>query len=280
MPNLGLSLLPLHACYKSNKKQRDYLLDHFEITYAPSFDVLRHCQTRTSPELPHDPNLFAVANPQNDLDGADLEVERIADIIGHRKVRVLGSDQKNRATLEAVKTEMSKDYAFVHFACHGQFNLLNPLQSSLKLVSFESLTLETVLTLPKLPHTHLVVMSACETGMVDPGDLADEYLGLPAGFIRTGVPGVINTLWKVGDLSATLLMERFYLYLLKGDPNHHNGPLRPAQALRRAQHWLRDEVTGEMVADLIQVKEKSDRHIPDYPFTHPRHWAPFTLSGQ
>jgi len=299
MPNLGLSLLPLHASYKSNGTERDYLLDHYEITYAPSFDVLHHCQRQTSLMSPDDGSLFAVVNPTGDLAWAEFEVEHVAKLF--QPARVLGGGEKDRATTASV-IAAAPDHAFVHFACHGEFNLREPLKSALKLAPPESLTLETALKQLELPLTRLVMMSACETGHTDPGDLADEYLTLPAGFLLAGAPGVVSTLWTVDDLSTALLMQRFYLYHLRGDPNsQQRRPLRPAEALRRAQQWLRDEVTAKMAAEIclqraqeaLQAKDvqafKSaqeaffyyDRKMPDSrPFAHPVYWAPFTMSGQ
>ena len=80
-----------------------------------------------------------------------------------------------------------------------------------------------------------------------------------------------------------------------------DGPRPPAQALRRAQQWLRDEVTAKMAAETclqraqeaLQAKDVQafnlaqeaffyyDRMPPDSrPFAHPVYWAPFTMSGQ
>jgi CHAT domain-containing protein/tetratricopeptide (TPR) repeat protein len=327
MPNLGLSLLPLHAC----RTKQGYLLDHYEITYIPSFAVLRHCQEQMYSGLRDGLDLFAVrnpekANPERNLIWADTEVNRIASLFSEGQVRILDGSDQDRATPRAVMDE-APYYSYAHFACHGVFDLIEPLKSFLSLApdpnrpapekpEGEPLTLGLVLmdnssesdgALGKdlgplrLPRTRLVVMSACETGLVDPGDLADEYLTLPAGFLLAGAPGVVSTLWTVDDLSTALLMQRFYLYHLKGDPNsQQRRPLCPAQALRRAQQWLRDKVTAKMAAkfyrqrvDALRAQEDKafmsaqeaffyyDQQPPDSrPFAHPVYWAPFTMSGQ
>jgi CHAT domain-containing protein len=146
-------------------------------------------------------------------------------------------------------------------------------------------------------------MSACETGLVDPGDLADEYIGLPGGFVLAGAPAVVSSLWKVDDLSTALLMERFYENLLRGDPDEDSdigSPLPPAEALRRAQIWLRDKVTARQAVkrcdeQVEKFKNKGEyppeelsqawreyyqmtRESPDScPFAHPFYWAAFVL---
>ncbi len=50
-------------------------------------------------------------------------------------------------------------------------------------------------------------------------DLPDEVIGLPAGFLMAGAPGVVGSLWPVNDISTAPLMERFYyFYCPKGRP--------------------------------------------------------------
>jgi CHAT domain-containing protein/tetratricopeptide (TPR) repeat protein len=298
MPNLGLSLLPLHACQTG----QGYLLDHYEITYAPSFGVLHHCQARTPSEQPGDGSLFAVSNPTGDLVWAGVEVERISGLLP--TAQKVDGGNKTPATVEAVVAG-SPGHTFVHFACHGKFELRDPLRSCLRLAPPESLSLAMILSRLKLPQTQLVVMSACETSLVDPGDLADEYMGLPGGFVLAGAPAVVSTLWAVNDLSTALLMERFYENLLRGDPDEDSNtrsPLPPAEALRRAQIWLRDEMTAQEIARRCeaQIKEFEGRKelVPPWlsrakrkytrmtrkapasrPFAHPFYWAAFVLSG-
>ena len=79
------------------------------------------------------------------------------------------------------------------------------------------------------------------------------------------------------------------------------GRISLSSALRRAQQWLRDDVTAKMAAETYlqrqeqALQEKDDvavrRAFNDYvyydlmpadshPFAHPVYWAPFTLSGQ
>ena len=305
MPNLGLGLLPLHACGIG----QGCLWDDYEITYAPSFDVLDHCQKQTHSDLLDADSLLAVSNPTGNLIWAEDEVAHIAEFFPKpctKKILDSGKKENERATVEAIKRK-AHAYAFIHFASHGKFNLREPFQSILKLAKSELLTLETIFEHVKLPRTRLVVMSACETGLIDPGDLADEYIGLPAGFIKAGVPAVVSSLWVADDLSTALLMECFY-------HNHLNEGLRPSQALQAAQRWLRtvdrpfvirrfqllladlaaqhermsplDEET-ELVRKQIQQLEKLHNDLLDAekrdpggrPFDHPHYWAAFTVSG-
>ncbi len=62
-----------------------------------------------------------------------------------------------------------------------------------------------------ISSARLVTLSACETGITDiVKGSADEFVGLPASFMLTGVPCVVSSLWLIPDIPTFLLMERFY----------------------------------------------------------------------
>ncbi|MFL5807184.1 MAG: CHAT domain-containing protein [Roseiflexaceae bacterium] len=297
MPNLGLSLLPLHACPIGCTAGPAYLLDRYEISYAPSFDLLRHAQAQVQEPARAGHEILAVANPKKKkLYWADVEVATIVKLFTCHITM-------HQATPEEV-LELAPAYTYLHFGCHGHFNLAEPLLSALELVP-RDLTLAMMLpTDPeirlKLSRARLVVLGACEIGMVDFADLADEAMSLPSGFMLAGAPAVIGTLWRVNDLATSMLMEQFYHYHLKGDTAE--GPLAPAAALQRAQIWLRDEVTLEyllerleqhkrslpsskkierMNIDSLQARFSSEHHHNHQarPFDHPWYWAAFTVTG-
>lgn len=138
-----------------------------------------------------------------------------------------------------------------------------------------------------------MTLSACQTAISDFGDLPDEVIGLPAGFLQAGAVGVLGSLWPVDDLSTALFMDHFYL-LHRG--NGTDG-LEPAAALQATQRWLRcltvaelsdlfadyraaapDVPTGRMAYALAQEKyvnftlaENQDMT----PYADPYYWAAF-----
>jgi CHAT domain-containing protein len=73
---------------------------------------------------------------------------------------------------------------------------------------------------------------------------ADEFVGLPAGFMLSGVPCVVSNLWSVPDISTAILMERFY-------SNHIAERMDIPLALQEAQLWVRD-LTSSQVADCVE----------------------------
>jgi CHAT domain-containing protein/tetratricopeptide (TPR) repeat protein len=304
VPQGGLFLLPLHAA--SLDQNGACLLDRYEVSYAPSATVSQRCRERAAHARTQ--GLFAVANPTLDLDYSETEIHTIESLFGKHSV-ILWRENATKMTTLA----QASGYGYTHFSCHGQYNWDTPTLSALFLagslvkgkgggrtIDYEhALTLTEVEAELDLAQTRLVTLSACETGLSEAlGPRAEEYVGLPAGFLLAGAPAVVASLWAVNDLSTALLIRHFYLCHLQGDPDRpDDGPLSPASALRRAQRWLRDVTAGELAAHfgaeslkptylsqrqalalLMHFDQKYD--LDSRPFGHPTFWAPFTISGQ
>lgn len=85
------------------------------------------------------------------------------------------------------------------------------------------------------------------------GGSAEEYIGVPVGFMLAGVPCVISSLWAVPDLSTALLMERFYATHLKDAPGfpqrcaRHNAGYVP-WILERLERTRNAAMTGPVAA--------------------------------
>ena len=133
------------------------------------------------------------------------------------------------------------------------------------------------------------MLSACQTGITEFARVPDEAIGLPAGFLLAGVPGVVATLWPVDDVSTALLMAEFYRLLIAER-------LAPARALRRARVHLRDstpaqldlagwferryEASGGTDTDAFHAASYFRAHgDADPPFADPYYWAGFTYTG-
>ena len=97
-----------------------------------------------------------------------------------------------------------------------------------------------------LSSQQLAVLSACQTGITEFERVPDEVIGLPAGFLQAGVPGVVATLWPVSDRSTAVLAAEFYRLLLAERQD-------PATALRGARRFLRD-ATARDLAEWFQCR--------------------------
>jgi CHAT domain-containing protein/tetratricopeptide (TPR) repeat protein len=292
VPNRALALLPLHACWWEENGQRRYLMDEFVIRYAPSLTLFQilWARERGRREL-----LLAVANPTGDLPFAEYECEQIEACWGGARAQVLWREQGTRHAV----LENAASAHLLHFACHGVYDLANPLESPLLLANGETLTLGAMLELLNLPHAQLVVLSACETALVNPAEQADEHFGLALGPLYAGAPTAWGTLWAVADVATGLLMGKAYELLRAGRSK--------AEALREAQLWLRDltaaqaqeileaqaaaagqptrevaltEMTRLALAQLLPVQRRfALMDDTERPFAHPYFWAAFQCVG-
>jgi CHAT domain-containing protein len=285
VPNQGLAILPLHACWWEQNGKKKYLFDKFTVSYAPSLSVYKHCHDRDKEDRAKD-SLLGIANPDppGDLVFPEWECTEIERMLGKKNCRMLWRD-------EATKQELMKWFEpnnWTHFSCHGEYRMDQPLESALLLAGkneADKLTLGEIFEQVNLPESWLVVLSACETGLVDFTEIADEHYGLPIGFIYAGAPTVWCSLWKVNDLSTAILMIKAYEELLT---NHKSKP----EALITAQKWLREATLEKIevfakqrgrdvskgnvllpqVESFLQELRKNCKKS-DQPFSHPHFWA-------
>jgi CHAT domain-containing protein len=276
-----LSLLPLPAAAPEG----------CTIALAPSARALRAAIHALRERAEKAPVLLAVGNPLplpagwSALDYAGLEVRAIERFFTAGSRRILA---ENAATGTAVAQSMP-EATHLHLACHGAFDANEPLDSALYLSAGDRLTLRDLLDGNlDLSSQRLAVLSACQTGITEFKRVPDEVIGLSAGFIQAGVPGVVATLWPVNDRSTAVLVAEFYRLLLTEARD-------PATALARARGFLRDASARELAdwferryhdsggTDLAAYEAAGDfrsRFDPaDRPYADPVYWAGFVYAG-
>jgi CHAT domain-containing protein len=215
VPHGLLHRVPFHGLFDGES----YMLERFEISYAPSARVYAFCQKRASRGL--DKVLaLTVADPL--IPSATEEAQAIARHFPGAEVL---SDQW--ATVDALRAK-APGCGVLHLACHGMFRADNPMFSSLKLYD-TWVTAADVLQLDL--SGALVTLSACESGRNEV--LAgDELLGLTRAFLGAGAATLVASLWFVQDETTAWLMERWYEQLRSG--------VGRAAALRKAQLALKE----------------------------------------
>jgi len=239
------------------------------------------------------------------LEAAEAEAYSVRALAGAQRSDLLFT---HAATAPAL-WERLPGATWLHLACHGRFDVREPLDSALLLAENTQITLRDLLdpkAVPALAAVRLAFLSACQTALADFRSLSDEVIGLPAGFLQAGIPAVIGTLWPVNDRSTALLVTRFYELLLRGDAAADLPPQRPIHALRQAQQWLRTIDNAALAAYLARHQElmaapagdtermswlliRDERrrvHAAiaqgqerDRPYHAPYHWAPFAYFG-
>jgi CHAT domain-containing protein/tetratricopeptide (TPR) repeat protein len=160
------------------------------------------------------------------------------------------------ASRDLAKSRQLSEYRILHFATHGLLNSERPELSGLvfSLIDREGKPQDGFLRLHEIfnlqLNADLVVLSACETGLGK--EIKGEGLiGLTRGFMYSGAPRVVASLWNVDDLATAELMKLFYQRMLKDG-------LPAGTALRAAQL----ELSGQKR------------------WASPYYWAGFVLLGE
>lgn len=214
VPHGPLHQVPFHALFDGEQ----YLLERFEISYAPSATVLALCQDR-KPRCSDKALVMGITDPR--IPAVAAEARTVARRIAGATVCV--DEQATQARLRAEVPGCT----ILHLACHGLFRADNPMFSALKL--HDGWLLAADVAQLDLAGA-LVTLSACETGrsQVIAGD---EIIGLVRAFLGAGAATLVVSLWLVQDETTAALMATWYEQLLGGQ--------RPAAALRAAQLALK-----------------------------------------
>lgn len=226
-PTGGFTGLPLHAAAST---------DQFVQSYTSTLGALLEAMNKPPSDHPSTIGLVGVThsgpNQESGLPAVDLEIKKILSIVGQAHVQSLVGPQ---AIVEAVELQLQK-CSWLHLACHGQQDLVDPPKSCLQLYG-GSLELETILRM-SLPNAEVVFLAACQTAMGD-ATLVNESFHLAGGFITAGFRGAIGTLWSMRDSDGPRVAETVYTHLFSG--GRQPQATDAAKALQLAVRRMRDE---------------------------------------
>ncbi len=215
VPHGSLHSLPFQALFDG----RQYLIDSFSISYAPSATVFRLCHRRSANRTG---GALVLGIPDAAAPVVLDEVRTVAKTIPQSEL-FLG--EAATANLLRIKGEQSR---LIHIATHGYFRQDNPMFSGIRLG-------DGILSLYDLYQMNLpaelITLSGCATGLSVVAD-GDELLGLVRGLIYAGAQSALLTLWDVQDRSTAEFMASFYSHLSCGDDK--------SAALRSAMLELRN----------------------------------------
>lgn len=214
VPHGPLHHLPFHAFYDGSR----YLIDRFEITYAPSASVLRYCMEK--PDVADVcPLIVGVADTNAPM--VDIEVSALKAIFP--EAAILAGEQASREAF----SRAARNASFVHIATHATCRRDNPMFSNFKLAD----GYVTALDLFSMScQANLVTLSGCQSGL---GRIAesDDLLGLTRGFLYAGARSLLMSLWTVSDESTVTLMKEFY--------NEWRAGATKSRALQKAMRTVR-----------------------------------------
>ena len=125
---------------------------------------------------------------------------------------------RDKAT-ETTFKEIAPDANIIHLATHAIIDDEQPLYSKFVFTKEEGSNDDGFLNTYELYNmqlnANLAVLSACNTGS---GKLSrgEGIMSLARGFMYSGCPSVITSLWSVDDKSTAVIMKHFYEGLAKG----------------------------------------------------------------
>ena len=146
------------------------------------------------------------------LKGIKDEVQKVSELIDGDLYLDFDANEK---TFKKVASQ----YDILHLAMHTIMDDQNPMYSKMAFTqnedSIEDGFLNTYELYNMKLNSRMAVLSSCNSGS---GKLhrGEGVMSMARGFIYSGCPSIIMTLWSVEDKSGVKLMTSFYENLLKG----------------------------------------------------------------
>jgi CHAT domain-containing protein len=216
IPHGALHFLPFQAFHDGSA----YLIDQFEISYAPSASVLKYCLHKA--EIREAPPMLVGVKDDN-TPFVENEISALAELFPN--ARILQDQLATRAAF----TQNAARSSFLHIATHAIFRRDNPMFSSFKLADGWLTALD---LFSMKCECELVTLSGCKSG-VSHVTRSDDLMGLMRGFLYAGARSLLVSLWNVNDEATAALMTRFYKAWYQGSTK--------SNAMRSAMRAVRDE---------------------------------------
>ncbi len=245
--------------------------------------------------------VYALGDPRPVPEGMELKwgeaeaqtvrkIARLLQLNGGLSVQEHATREK---LIKALKTGLVVDVSWRH----GAFDSEDFRRSSLLLAMHSRLYLGELLSHEvDLRGMRLLILSACQTAVLDLNGAVNEVRSLAAGVLQSGAQAVLASLWPVDDYATYLLIVYFARQWL---PNMKD--ISPAEALTNAQQWLGNGTWGEIQAEMQQwntvpitvrknrleytdaletARHNAMQSPPELrPFASPVYWAGFQVTG-
>ncbi|KAJ7815149.1 CHAT domain-containing protein [Mycena leptocephala] len=237
-PTGPFAFLPIHAAGVYEGDNPESLSDYAISSYTPTLDTL----LASTPPKVNEPKMLAVIQPEMPRDRRlDLrftleELRMIEQHVPKTWLTKLGTKEEP-TSVERVLS-LLPGTSFVHFACHGSQDLVNPLESAL-LLGDGDLKVSKIMQNP-IQNASLAFLSACETAKGDE-KVPDEAIHLAATMLFAGFRGVVGTMWTMYDEDGPEVVDVFYNHIFRTSPESHPDSTKAAEALHLAVNKLRTE---------------------------------------
>ncbi len=275
IPDDILHFLPFETL-NTDQDETNWLLNTFEIAYAPSISSLQKIIEKKQTSGSKRPmDILAIGDPDfgsfengddkftnfrdffstntfsfDILEYSSTEVNKIRSLFKAKKINTL---LRERASEDQLKKQNLKDYKIIHFATHSIIDNQNPGRSSILLSLDDDPQEDGFLQMREIYNlslnSDLVTLSSCQTGL---GKLikGEGIDGINRAFFYAGASSVLMSLWPANDQATCQLMERFYSHL------------RSSKSIADALGKAKLELSSSKV------------------LAHPYYWAGFVISGK
>ena len=231
-----LAFLPIHAAgIYSNSEPGFNISDYVVSSYTPTLAAIIGAHESHQAREKYR-GLLAISQPstpgQSALPNTEVELDIIKEQATKFGVRLLRGP---KASMESV-IEGMEAHSWVHLACHGVQDTIEPLKSAFCLHN-KRLELSTIIT-KSFPYADFAFLSACQTAAGDE-KLPEEAVHLAAGLMLAGYGSVIATTWSIKDKDAPVIAGHVYTELFSDTEPDSSGS---AVALHHAVKLLRQQV--------------------------------------
>jgi CHAT domain-containing protein len=169
---------------------------------------------------------------QSALPNMEVELNIIKEQATKFSVRLLrGLEASTESLIEGMEA-----HSWVHLACHGVQDTIEPLKSVFCLHN-KRLELSTII-MKSFPYADFAFLSACQTAAGDE-KLSEEAVHLAAGLMLAGYGSVIATTWSIKDKDTPVIMGHVYTELFSETELDSSGSV---VAFHHAVKLLRQQV--------------------------------------
>ena len=207
-PTAEFSLLPLHAAGPYREGERN-LANLYISSYTPTLTALIRARQHDLPRSASKGKHFvgigqANAEGENEIVSVGAELDNIGERVdGLATFRRIEGEE---SCIDRVSEELGKN-EWVHFACHGIPNQVEPFKSAFALGDGH-FTIERIIQCQPR-NAEFAFLSACQTTVGDE-ESTDEVMHLASAMQFAGFRSVIGTMWAVMDAVALRITSAFY----------------------------------------------------------------------
>ncbi|MBN1842466.1 MAG: CHAT domain-containing protein [Deltaproteobacteria bacterium] len=186
--------------------------------------------------------MLILADPEGDLKGAYAEGIQIRDYVDRNKDLINAFLRSGNTTPDSMK-EKIRNFDFVHFAGHADYNPQNTAASGWRLTGGNLTAQDITKMAGTATMPALIFSNACQSARTEEWTLKvyfeDEIFGLANAFLLAGVKHYLGTFWEISDEPSSRFAIEFYENLLSG--------MTIGEATRRSRQALIKEYGEETI---------------------------------